>query len=175
VRRVSTPSAHCFVVTHAPFHKAIVKAISQVRFANGKCPTIVRQFLIDQLKYNDNTANSVRIFYSATILTSYAHCSQYTDAFYICTIISALACASVSTVPPERGELFPMEVKSDQTFEEDNLLKQSLSEVDRYRSMDRLIPSPHNVVTIATLEFRLILSVTGLIPNDPRVYFPLTR
>jgi len=68
-----------------------------------------------------------------------------------------------------------MEVKSDQTFEEDNLLKQSLSEVDRYRSMDRLIPSPHNVVTIATLEFRLILSVTGLIPNDPRVYFPLTR
>ncbi|KAI0304611.1 hypothetical protein BC826DRAFT_1088837 [Russula brevipes] len=129
--------------------RAIVKAISQVRFANGKCPTIVRQFLIDQLKYNDNTANS------------------YTDAFYICTIISALACASVSTVPPERGELFPMEVKSDQTFEEDNLLKQSLSEVDRYRSMDRLIPSPHNVVTIATLEFRLILSVTGLIPNDP--------
>jgi transcription initiation factor TFIID subunit 2 len=48
-----------------------------------------------------------------------------------------------------------MEVKSDQTFEEDNLLKQSLSEVDRYRSMDRLIPSPHNVVTIATLEVSL--------------------
>ena len=102
-----------------------------------------------------------------------------------------MACASVSTVPPERGELFPTEVKNDQTSEEASLLKQSLSEVDRYRSMDRLIPSPHNVVTIATLEvslislvahlgltsnqFRLILSVTGLIPNDPRVYFPLTR
>jgi transcription initiation factor TFIID subunit 2 len=57
--------------------------------------------------------------------------------------------------------------------------------------MDRLIPSPHNVVTIATLEvsliflsgtlsfdvgqFRLVLGVAGLIPNDPRVYFPLTR
>ena len=78
--------------------------------------------------------------------------SQYTDAFYICTIVSALACASVSTVPPERGELFPTEVKNDQTLEEANLLKQSLSEVDRYRSMDRLIPSPHNVVTMATLE-----------------------
>ncbi|KAI0308085.1 hypothetical protein B0F90DRAFT_1680044 [Multifurca ochricompacta] len=137
--------------------RAIVKAISQVRFANGKCPTIVRQFLIDQLKYNDNTANS------------------HTDAFYICTIISALACASVSTIPPERGELFPTEVKNDQTYEEANLLRQSLSEVDRYRSMDRLIPSPHNVVTIATLEFRLVLSVAGLILNDPRVYFPLTR
>jgi len=88
-------------------------------------------------------------------LEQYANCSQYTDAFYICTIISALACASVSTVPPERGELFPTEVKNDQTSEEANLLKQSLSEVDRYRSMDRLIPSPHNVVTIATLEVSL--------------------
>lgn len=85
-----------------------------------------------------------------------AYFSQYTDAFYICTIISALACASISTVPPERGELFPTEVKSDQTHEEANLLKQSLSEVDRYRSMDRLIPSPHNVVTIATLEVSLV-------------------
>ncbi len=67
-----------------------------------------------------------------------------------------LACASVSTVPPERGELFPTEVKSDQTFEEVDLLKQSLSEADRYRSMDRLIPSPHNVVTIATLEVSMV-------------------
>lgn len=127
-----------------------MKSVSRVRFANGKCPTIVRQFLIDQLKYNDNTANPVRL--DRCHRGAYTHRSQYTDAFYICTIVSALACASVSTVPPERGELFPTEVKNDQTLEEANLLKQSLSEVDRYRSMDRLIPSPHNVVTMATLE-----------------------
>jgi hypothetical protein len=60
VRRVSTRSIYNFDTTD-PLLKAIIKAISQVRFANGKCPTIVRQFLIDQLKYNDNTANSVRL------------------------------------------------------------------------------------------------------------------
>lgn len=60
MRRVSTSELYNFDTTD-PFLKAIVKAISQVRFANGKCPTIVRQFLIDQLKYNDNTANSVRL------------------------------------------------------------------------------------------------------------------
>lgn len=32
------------------------------------------------------------------------------------------------------------------------LVKQTRTEVDRYRSMDRLIPSPHNIVTIAALE-----------------------
>ena len=133
-----------------------MKSISRVRFPNGKCPTIVRQFLIDQLKYNDNTASTVRL--GCHHRCACTHHSQYTDAFYICTIVSALACASVSTVPPERGELFPTEVKSDQTREEADLLKQSLSEVDRYRSMDRLIPSPHNVVTMATLEVRLASS-----------------
>ncbi|KAI0068033.1 hypothetical protein BV25DRAFT_1904522 [Artomyces pyxidatus] len=138
--------------------RALVRAVSQIRFENnGRCPNVVRQFLIDQLKYNDNTAN------------------PFTDAFYICTIISSLACASVSILPPERGELFPMETQSNQSSEEAKLLKQALEEVDRYRNMDRLIPSPHNVVTIATLEFRLILSVANLIPNDPRVFFPLTR
>ncbi|KAI0049299.1 hypothetical protein FA95DRAFT_1538598 [Auriscalpium vulgare] len=137
--------------------RALIRAVASVRFENGKCPAVVRQFLIDQLKYNDNTAN------------------PYTDAFYICTLVSALACASVSTLPPERGELFPTETTNEQSSEEANLLKESLAEVDRYRSMDRLIPSPHNVVTIAALEFRLILSVSGLIPNDPRVFFPLTR
>ena len=33
-----------------------------------------------------------------------------------------------------------------------DLLKQAIAEVDRYKSMDRLIPSVHNVVSIATIE-----------------------
>ena len=77
---------------------------------------------------------------------------QYSDAFYICTILSALACATVSTAPPERGELLPTEVPTEPNAEDAELIKLAIAEVDRYRSMDRLIPSPHNVVTIAALE-----------------------
>ncbi|EGO05242.1 hypothetical protein SERLA73DRAFT_82815 [Serpula lacrymans var. lacrymans S7.3] len=137
--------------------KSLVNAISRVRFENGKSPSVVRQFLIDQLRYNDNTAN------------------PYSDAFYICTIISASACATVSTAPPERGELLPTETRSEQNSEDTSLLKQAISEIDRYRSMDRLITSPHNVVTIAALEFYLVLTVANLAPSDLRVFFPLTR
>lgn len=39
--------------------QSLVNAISQVRFENGKTPSVVRQFLVDQLRYNDNTANPV--------------------------------------------------------------------------------------------------------------------
>jgi transcription initiation factor TFIID subunit 2 len=41
--------------------QSIVTAISLVRLENGKAPPIVRQFLIDQLRYNDNTNNPVRL------------------------------------------------------------------------------------------------------------------
>ncbi|CAL1694239.1 unnamed protein product [Somion occarium] len=137
--------------------KSLVRAVSQVRFENGKTPPIVRQFLIDQLRYNDNTSN------------------PYSDALYICTVISALTCATVSAVPPERGEFVNADTTPviDQT--DRDLLKQALTEIDRYRSMDRLIPSFHNVVTIATLEFHLTLSMANLIPHEPRIFLPLTR
>ncbi|KAF8640825.1 hypothetical protein AX17_000474 [Amanita inopinata Kibby_2008] len=137
--------------------KSLINAISRVRFENGKSPSVVRRFLIDQLRYNDNTTNT------------------HSDGFYICAVISAAACANVSTAPPERGEILPSEVRSEHSAEDLELVKQTLGEVDRYRSMDRLIPSPHNVVTIAALEFYMVLSIANLIPNHPRIFFPLTR
>ncbi|PCH34126.1 hypothetical protein WOLCODRAFT_130217 [Wolfiporia cocos MD-104 SS10] len=137
--------------------KCLLRAISRVRFENGKTPPVIRQFLIDQLRYNDNTAN------------------PHSDAFYICSIISALACALISAVPPERGEFIATDTQVKPDEEDASLLKQALEEVDRYRSMDRLIPTYHNAVTVAVVEFHLMLSVANLIPHDPRMFFPLTR
>ena len=56
------------------------------------------------------------------------------------------------TLPPEKGELLQSEVRTEHNPEDADLLKQAMAEVERYRSMDRLIQSPHNVVTIAALE-----------------------
>jgi transcription initiation factor TFIID subunit 2 len=46
-------------------------------------------------------------------------------------------------------------VRSEHNAEDISLMKQAIDEISRYRSMDRLIPSPHNVVTTAALEVRL--------------------
>jgi transcription initiation factor TFIID subunit 2 len=82
---------------------------------------------------------------------------QFSDAFYICTIISAAASATVCTNPPEKGELLQSEIRTEHNSEDANLLKQAEDEVKRYWSMDRLIQSPHNVVTIAALEVRIVI------------------
>lgn len=110
----------------------------------------MRQFLIDQLRYNDNTSNPVSFTVRFTF-TIFLHSFQYSDALYICYTISALAYATLSTVLPERGE-FTGQSTPVQDAQDFDLLKQALAEVDRYRSMDRLIPSYHNVVTIAVIE-----------------------
>ena len=72
-------------------------------------------------------------------------------------MISALGCATMSTAPPESGELLKNINKVDQSPEDISLLQTALSEVERYRSMDRLIPSSHNVVTIAALEVSYVV------------------
>lgn len=54
------------------------------------------------------------------------------------------------------------ETQIEQNAEDVDLMKQAIAEVDRYRNMDRLIPSYHNVVTIATLEVSLLYSLGGL-------------
>ena len=87
----------------------------------------------------------------------------------------------------------PTEAPTEPSAEDANLVKLAIAEVERYRSMDRLIPSPHNVVTIAVLEVRteldtlipylssihtqfyLVLTLASLVPSNPRIFFPLTR
>lgn len=76
----------------------------------------------------------------------------------MCTIITAAACATISTAPPERGELLPTEVRLEENPEDANLLKQVTIEVQRYRDMDRLISSYHNIVTLSTLEVSQFVS-----------------
>ena len=45
----------------------ILSAISRVRFENGKTPPVIRQFLVDQLRYNDNTTNPVSRWFGSPL------------------------------------------------------------------------------------------------------------
>ena len=60
----------------------------------------------------------------------------------------------MSTVPPEHGEFVATETRPVLDPQDEDLLKQADTEVKRYRNMDRLIPSFHNIVTVATIEVR---------------------
>lgn len=141
--------------------KALITALSQVRLENGETLPIVRRFLIDQLKYNDNSTNN------------------FSDAYYVAHLIGALGCALVSTTPPERAELqgdhVPQVVEDPRLKINKDILDAAVAEVDRYRDMDRVIPSWRNSITVSTLEFNLMLMMANCIPNNPIFFLLYTR
>ncbi|GAA5972288.1 hypothetical protein JCM8115_005958 [Rhodotorula mucilaginosa] len=133
--------------------KTLVTAISMVRDEHGQTPPVVQQFLVDLLTYNDNLGN------------------KYSDAHYIATVMNALSHALVNVLPRDAfGEL----AQINEVDENENLAP-AVQEVDRYLSTDRLVPSYHNVVTIAGIEFKLKLTLASLIPEDRLSLFNYTR
>ena len=114
----------------AEYHlrKTIVIALSHVRDDQQAIPQVT-QLLIDLLKYNDNSSNT------------------YTDAFYITCVIAALGSpfASGSFRELDDSTLQPH-------LAEEVLLRNAVDEVTRYTNLDKLVPSYHNLITVAAIE-----------------------
>ncbi|GAA5910197.1 hypothetical protein JCM8208_006756 [Rhodotorula glutinis] len=130
--------------------KAVLTAVSMVRDEHGQTPPVIQQFLVDLLTYNDNLGN------------------KYSDAHYITSIMHALSHALVNVLPRAESELLT-EVDANEN------LVPAVQEVERYLSADRLVPSYHNIVTVAGIEFKLKLTLASLIPEDRMSLFNYTR
>lgn len=110
--------------------KGVVIAFSQVRDPYGRTPAKVRQFLLDLLKYNDNIGN------------------EFSDGYYIATIISTLGDAFIPTQDIVDG-------MEEDDPENEKLLEAAVSEIERFRTLDCVIPTYHNVVTMSCLKVTL--------------------
>ncbi|KAK3848138.1 MAG: hypothetical protein J3R72DRAFT_357988, partial [Linnemannia gamsii] len=139
--------------------KAIPIALSNIRDERGYCPLKVRQFLLDLLRFNDNTGNA------------------FSDNYYVSTLVSALGHSLIPDVTRGRGaddeddEMF--EHTDDQQGKE--ILEQAVREIDRYRTLDYLIPTYHNTVTVSCLQATARLMLAGVIPRDLKMYMMHTR
>ena len=91
--------------------------------------------------------------------------------------MSCLAFSLVLANAPSQHEGFDPNSESAQMDRRTNheLLQQAVEQVGRYMTMDRLVPSYHNVVTIAGLDLKLQLTMLGVIANDVRFYLGYTR
>ena len=77
---------------------------------------------------------------------------QHSDALYIAAIIAGLTRSLTPLRMPEVSELSHTVWQPELDDEDRDVLELAKEEVDRYREMDRLNPSPHNVVSIVILE-----------------------
>ena len=133
--------------------RALIHAISRVRDHRGRALPIVQRFLINLLRYNDNSTN------------------RFVDDYYLASIINALA----STLIPVDTTGYTTHADEVYTDEELTLRQLATQEVERLQVLDRLVPSFHNVVTLAALDFQLALVLANLRPLDLTHFVEYTR
>ncbi|KAH6900653.1 hypothetical protein B0T10DRAFT_33594 [Thelonectria olida] len=124
---------------------AIINAIAQVRDASTyKCPLEARQFILDQLLFNNNEDN------------------PYSDHFYIALLVEALA---TSLIPSKQDEWYARQnkVPSD---EEKTFLDSALEQIERVLRRDEWSHSYQNIWTISALEAKRRLMKAGVIPKS---------
>ncbi|KAI8589053.1 hypothetical protein BDZ88DRAFT_396405 [Geranomyces variabilis] len=125
------PKSHDFTELQEYYvKKAAVSAMSLVRLAEELAPVPCRRLLLDLLKYNDNTGN------------------MFSDNYFVANLIAALGNAFLPAAGRAKKRAAPKPTGPLAAGD-------CLSEIHRYRVLDRLIPSYHNSVTIACLEVLL--------------------
>ncbi|OAA40658.1 Armadillo-like helical [Metarhizium rileyi] len=146
----------CYQQTNQPFpndftdkkqynvRRAVIKAISEVRDHTYRCPLEARQFILDQLLFNNNEDN------------------PYSDHFYIATLVEALA---TSLIPSKKDDWLSRQSKVPDE-EERLFLEKALEQMERVLRRDEWTNSYQNVWTIAGLDAKQRLMKAEVIPKS---------
>ncbi|KAK7520225.1 transcription initiation factor TFIId 127kD subunit [Phyllosticta citriasiana] len=119
---------------------AIPKAIAKVREPNGRGLMRAKRWILDKLKFNDNSHNA------------------FSDSHYVATL---LACLAEQLTYQETSTIsfdFDDDEQDDLEFQKD-----ALDEIKRHCRLDEWIPSYHNIITVTALECHRILTQSGIV------------
>lgn len=135
---------------------AITKAMAKVRNIEGKCPIEARQFILDQLRFNDNGSN------------------EFSDYFYVSNLMTALTESLIPVRISEPGDMsFSFEAEDEEALRD--FERAAVEEIDRYRRMDEWVLSYHNIYTRTALQCKQRLMKTKIIPTDTTEFFSYTH
>lgn len=138
---------------------AIITAISRIRDENGFAPDEITNFLLDKLKYNDNSQN------------------EYSDAYFVSALLQGLTdCLCHKPKKPTLAEEVEM-TDQEQVVLADIRAAEGVAvdEIDRYRRMDEWTSSFQNLYSRTALRCQAILSAEGLRHYTPMHFLQYAR
>ena len=135
----------------------IIEAIAKVRDSRGHTTKEVRDFLLDKLKFNDNSVN------------------EYSDAHYVARLMKALTGAAIARPHyTERDVIGDLDLE-DEVHELKEFEHQLLEEIDRYRRTDEWTSSYQNLYSRTALECQAMLAAAGIGQVSPLHFLQYTR
>lgn len=128
--------------------QALPQAVSRLRKQNGDCHDEVGAFLLDLVKFNDNSTN------------------RYSDDFYRAALYNSLA----TSICPNQS--LPNRVSLPENLNSD--IRTLIKEFTHALNMDTVNPSYGRVVGIAALSGLYQLQKGGYLPLDSRIFWMFT-
>lgn len=128
--------------------KSLVSGLSLVKENNSHAPEHVVLFLLNLLRYNDNTKNT------------------YNDCFYLATAIDSLSFAIAGQVK---------EMRNEPVLLDRSLLSNCFEEIERFRLLDLLFPSFRNIITVSCIKALIRFSLCGLIQFQKDLLYLYSR
>lgn len=121
--------------------RAIPQMLCNVRDEEGKVTYLIKNLLLNLVKFNDNSNN------------------DFQDCFYVCDLLSSLTTSLLS--PASLGKL-PGQQQSTNN-QETKFLKEVVTEINCIQKLDEWIPSYQSIVSVCCLRQRIRLAVYGLV------------
>ncbi|KIW91684.1 uncharacterized protein Z519_07652 [Cladophialophora bantiana CBS 173.52] len=135
----------------------IMEAIAMVRNSQGYSPKEARDFLLEKLKFNDNSVN------------------DYSDAYYVARLMKALTGAAIARPRYSEWDIAENFEIEDEIHDLREFERQFLDEIDRYRRMDEWTSSYQNLYCRTALECQALLAATGIGQFSPLHFLQYTR
>ena len=132
---------------------AIPQAIATVRDGANRAPMSVVTFLLEKLKFNDNSNN------------------EFADCHYLAILMTSLA-EALSSKPVSIQDAFDMAIDSDEDL---RFYSTCVDEIDRYRRLDEWIPSYHNILSSTALACKKRFIHSGIALFQPSDFLQYTR
>ncbi|KAL7425129.1 hypothetical protein Q5752_000817 [Cryptotrichosporon argae] len=131
--------------------KSIITALSELRDPSTRMAwRNVRQLLFDLVRLNDNMSN------------------EYSDSHYLASIIAAMSNAFTAGAGSALGA-------EDERKVDGAMWQAAQTTIDQALTIDRSVPSYHNLVSIAALQAQVKATLAGLRTNDVTTFLSYTR
>ncbi|KAI7786689.1 hypothetical protein LA080_002800 [Diaporthe eres] len=121
---------------------AIPAAVARIRGGQEFCPEEAREFILDQLVFNNNDENT------------------FSDHFYVAKLLDALATSLVRAKATEASDE-EQDYNKLQAFAE-----RAIAQIERYQQMDEVFSSYQNIWTRTALDCKVKLMKSGVMAID---------
>lgn len=121
---------------------AIPAAVARIRGGQEFCPEEAREFILDQLVFNNNDENT------------------FSDNFYVAKLLDALATSLVRAKATEAADE-EQDYSKLQAFAE-----RAIAQIERYQQMDEVFSSYQNIWTRTALDCKVKLMKSGVMAVD---------